>query len=472
MNSIQVDPPSKGIFFCFTVCQLFLANGLYLFACVATFLIMFFLIQQAFVSGVFIVMLMSHILQIIAGVWLCNYLGNDINYRSPETGVATIASLIGVVFLFLPIIYVQTKLPKINITDIRNSVNELSTEKTMYCYLASFFFLTFLGLLVSSTMSGISQIVFSLAKIKWLFFLLFGYQSIVKKEKRGFFYFAIGFEFLSGFFSYFSEFKTVIYFLIILLLTLVESINVKQIIYLLLIAVVMVPLALFWSSIKGSYRAFLNGGQKAQVVVVSNDEALNKLESLSNNVDENTLEGSIIATLDRIQYTYTFAKTIERVPAIIPFQDGNNWLGNIIYCTTPRFLNPDKSTLDNSIKTSKYTGIQHLSAKKGVSFSLGYFAEFYIDFGFYGMMLGILALGAIYAMIYSYFMHKASGNLVFNYAVVGSFFFEFSAFEADGTFLLGRLLASLVTYVVLIQFAFPFLLRFITIDKSSAKVQV
>jgi len=468
MNPIKVDSQSKFIFFLIVLCQLFFANGLYLFACVITFLVMCYFVQQAYGTGVFTVILAQHILQIIAGVWLCNYLGNDINYRSPETGVATVASLVGVCCLFLPIIYVQGNMPRITMADVRRSVEQFSTEKTLYCYIGSFFLTASLGVFAAS-LAGFAQIVYSIVKIKWLFFLLFGYQSIVKKEKRVFFYFAIAFEFLSGFLTFFSDFKTVIYFLVILLLTLIASINFKQILYALAVVGLMIPMALFWSSIKGDYRSFLNGGQKSQTVIVSNQEALDKLKSLSNNVDENSLAGSTTAALDRIQYTYHFAKAIERVPDIIPFQNGQNWLQNIEFCTTPRFLNPDKPILDNSVKTSKYTGIHYLGGKSGVSFSLGYFAEFYVDFGFYGMMIGIFILGAVYAKIYGYFMRKSSNNLAFNYAVVGSFFGEFIGFEMDGTFLLGRLLASLITYIILINFAFPLILDFIAVDKSYSK---
>ena len=467
MNSIKADAQSKFIFLMIVVCQLFFANGLYLFACVTTFFVLCYFVQKVHVSGVFTVMLAQHILQIIAGVWLCNYLDTGINYRSPETATATIVSLIGVIFLFIPIIYVQNDLPDITMADIKRSANQLSTERTFYCYIISFFVTASLGS-VAASLPGLAQIIYSVVKIKWLFFLLFGYQSVVKKEKRTFFYIAIIFEFLSGFFSFFSDFKTVIYFLIILLLTLIGSVNFRRILYGLTIIILMAAMTLFWSSIKVSYRAFLNGGKKSQAVVVSKEEAFNKLQSLSNDVDQSSLEGSVKTSLDRIQYTYYFAKTIERVPDVIPFQNGKNWLDNIVFCTTPRFLDPDKPTIDNSLKTTKYTGIRHLGAKSGVSFSLGYFAEFYIDFGFYGMMVGILILGFVYGRIYNYFMRWSSNNLIFNYAVVGSFFLEFIGFEADGTFLLGRLLASLLTYILLINYAFPLILDFISADRINS----
>ncbi|MEJ7587817.1 MAG: hypothetical protein WKI04_09690 [Ferruginibacter sp.] len=262
-------------------------------------------------------------------------------------------------------------------------------------------------------------------------------------------------EFILGFFSYFSEFKTVIYYLLVLLASFLITINFKYILYAALIGAGLLLFALVWSSVKSDYRNFLNVGSGQQTVGVSRDDALNKLYVLSNDVDQTSIENATKGFLDRLQYTYHFAKAIERVPAIIPYQNGDNWSSVLQYTTTPRFLNPDKPTVDNSVKASRYTGIPYARANKGVSFSLGYFAECYIDFGYLGMMIPLMVLGVIYGKLYHYFVTKATPNLLFNYAITGSFFLEFYGYEMDATILTGRLFASIVTYVMFIQFIFP-----------------
>lgn len=178
------------------------------------------------------------------------------------------------------------------------------------------------------------------------------------------------------------------------------------------------------------------------------------------------IEGAMLSFLDRIQYTYHFGKTLERVPDFIPFQNGANWMANIEFSTTPRFLNPNKPTIDNSLKATKYTGIKYNTAKQGTSFSLGYFAEFYVDFGSYLMMPAILLLGLVYGWIYKFFLTRTFDNPVFTYAVVGAFFFEFSNYEMDGTFLAGRLFASLVTFFALNYFFTKKLIRYISVKKN------
>ena len=181
--------------------------------------------------------------------------------------------------------------------------------------------------------------------------------------------------------------------------------------------------ALVWTNIKTDYRSFLNGGQKSQTVTVERGDAIDKLVDLSSNVNEKSLNTSIVDMLDRLQYTYHFAKTIDRIPAILPFENGANWLTSLEFTTTPRFLNPDKPNYDATEKTKKYTGIKYAGRQEGASFSLGYFPDCYIDFGLYGMMLMLLAIGFLYRFIYAYLLKNASTSLVFNYAVAGAFFF-------------------------------------------------
>ena len=464
---ILFDEESKAIFFIILFSQLFFQNGFYLFISVITIFLIFYFLQQPLKLGVFTLIAANHFLQIIAVIWEANSLGKDINFRSPFMSEAVVASLIGLLVMFIPIIYFQNKLPSLSWTKLKSEAEKFSIDKTFNCYLISFFATNFLSS-IAFAFGGYTQIILSLVKIKWIFFLLFGYQSLLKNEKRKLFYFFILFEFITGFYSFFSEFKTVIYFVFILLLGLVEVINLKKVIYGGILAALLGLFALFWTGVKGQYRFFLNEGSKQQVASVSQDEALKKLYDLSTNVDQESLNSSTYQLLDRLQYVYNFAKTIERVPSVISFQEGQNWLDNIEFVTTPRILNPNKATLDPTEKAKKYTGIAYTGARVGASFSLGYFAECYIDFGFMGMMIPLALIGLIYGLTYWYLMKNASRNFIFNYSVVGAFFLEFFAFEMDGTILIGRFLATLLTFFLLIKFFFPWVVTYISIPPKKA----
>ena len=465
MKKIKIDEQSKFLLFGICLGLLLFNNGFYLFLPVIVIYVLLFQLQKPYKPGVFSLIALQHFLQIAAGVWLCNYLGMDINYNTPSRGKAIIASSIGLCFLLGPVIYHQQKMPVQSRKSLVGYVNQFSTQKVMYLYIIGFFTASTLGS-VAFLFGGLTQVIFSLVKIKWLLFLLFGYMCYLKNEYRNIFYLFVAFEFLNGFLGFFSDFKTVIYFLVILIFSLVERLDFKHVFSVLCIGLLLGFFGIVWTNIKGEYRAFLNGGEKNQVVSVERGEAVDKLISLSGKVDNESLDGSVVAFLDRLQYTYHFAKTIDRIPEVLPFEHGANWLRSLEFTTTPRILNPDKPTYDATEKTKKYTGIRYAGRAQGASFSLGYFPDSYIDFGIYGMMGVLFALGMLYMFIYSYLLRKSSNNLVFNYAVVGAFFLEFNALEMDSTYLLGRLFSNTLVFYFSILFIFPRIIKFITIAKK------
>jgi len=468
MKHIKVDEMSMVFIVGALLMCLVMQNGFYIFLPLLTFFVLIYFVQQPYKPGVFSLIVFQHYLQIAAGVWLCNYLDRDIDYNTPSRSTATVASCIGLAFLMLPVIYFQAKIPKQSFQSLKDSVSKFSSEKVMYAYIASFFIASSLGS-VAFAFGGLTQVIFSFVKVKWLLFLLFGYQSVLKNENRLIFYVFIGLEFVSGFLGFFSDFKTVIFFLIVLALSLIQKLEFKNVVLVIIVGFILGFLSLAWSAIKGEYRTFLNGGQRSQTVVVDNDQAINKLIDLSGTVNAESLNGSVVGFLDRLQYTYHFAKTIDRVPEILPFEHGANWLASLEFTTTPRILNPDKPNYEATVKTKKYTGLKYAGSKEGVSFSLGYFPDCYIDFGLYGMMGVLLAVGMMYGFVFNYLMKNASKNIVFNYATVCAFFLEFNALEMDSTYLLGRFFASLVTFVFLVKFVFPFILKYITTATPKAK---
>jgi hypothetical protein len=225
----------------------------------------------------------------------------------------------------------------------------------------------------------------------------------------------------------------------------------------------------FWTSIKGEYRSFVNKGSNTQVVQVEKGEALDKLLELSDKQNGNSFSGAMGDFLDRLQYTYHLAKTMDQVPAVIPHQNGANWGSTLVFVLTPRILNPDKGVYDASVKASKYSGIQYSGRKRGVSVSLGYFADGYIDFGYVGMFIPLLILGFIYGSTYYYFIRKSSNNFIFNYAVVGALYMELISFESDNIFISGRLYVNLMVFFVLRLFFFPKLMAYISMPKKTIK---
>ncbi|MEJ7587816.1 MAG: hypothetical protein WKI04_09685 [Ferruginibacter sp.] len=158
---IRLDNLSYFFLFGFVLSMLIFENGFYLFVCLFTLVLLFFQVQQPYRTGVFTLILVQHILQIITSVFQANYLDEVINYRSSENSTAILLSLVGVVALFAPILYFQNKLPRVNLQDFRDSAGVLSTEKCMYLYITAFFISSSLSA-VAFLFSGVTQIIFRL----------------------------------------------------------------------------------------------------------------------------------------------------------------------------------------------------------------------------------------------------------------------------------------------------------------------
>ena len=457
---IKFDEGAKGFLMVLLIAQFFFTNGIILICGMAIFFILMYHLQQPYKPSVFSIMLFYHFIQISAGVWLSNYLNEDINFRSPSTIYATIAAYIGLLFLFLPIIYYQNKIPRLSIQQFKIHADRLSIDKTFRVYVIGFFAMNALTG-IAFLFPFLAQIFISLGNIKWFLFLLFGFQSILKNRKRKEFYIFCLLEFVTGFYSYFSDFKTIIFFILSLFLCFLYIAEFKKIIYVAIIIASLTYGGIFWTSVKGEYRGFLNQGTNTQIVRVEKSDALNKLIEISETRTNNTFTQATEDFLDRLQYTYHLAKTMDRVPSVIPYQYGTNWFTTLSFVLTPRILNPNKGVYDASIKATKYTGIRYSGIKRGVSVSLGYFADGFIDFGYIGMFIPLLILGFIYGSSYFYFVKNSSNNFVFNFAVAGSIYMELFAFESDNIYVAGRLYVNLFVFFLLKRFLFPKLITYI-----------
>ncbi|MDQ6812166.1 MAG: hypothetical protein M3040_00270, partial [Bacteroidota bacterium] len=342
-------------------------------------------------------------------------------------------------------------------------LRKINPQKVLYLYLILYFMSGILSR-AAFGFGGLTQVFLNVALLKWAGFVLLGYLSFKNKEYRLFFAIAFVLDFVGGFLSFFSSFKDVFFYTAIILMTFISRINFNVSFKASLVAISLFYMAVLWTVIKGDYRGFLNEGSGQQVVNVSQEKAFGKLSDLVSTVNKETINDGMASFFYRLQYVYHFAKSMDMVPANIPFQYGAVWRETVEFVIVPRILNPNKGSLDNSVKASKFTGIPFSGASRGVSFSLGYFADCYVDFGVPGMFLALAVIAFIFAKIYRFFLLKATGNIVINYAIIIAFFVQFSFFEMDGTFMFGRLFTSFIVFYILKYTLFPKMEKFISND--------
>jgi len=155
----------------------------------------------------------------------------------------------------------------------------------------------------------------------------------------------------------------------------------------------------------------------------------------------------------RVSYVNFFAQTLMHVPEAMPHENGALWLGTITHVLMPRLLFPDKEVLDDSARTTLYTGITVAGAEEGTSIGLGYVAESYIDFGPPWMFAPVLLLGLVYGFVYRYFIAGARFRLLGFAAGTALLLPCVDNFEMSNVKIVGGFIMSLLVMLVAFNLA-------------------
>ena len=138
-NKIRFDDAGQNFMVMFSLLQLFFFNGIYLFFGALVFGAVLINLQRPYKPSVFSLIFIYHFIQISAGVWLSNYLGFDINYRSENTGLSIFLSYIGLTVLMIPVIIFNNKIPHFSFQDLKQYALKLSPRKIFIAYVIAFF---------------------------------------------------------------------------------------------------------------------------------------------------------------------------------------------------------------------------------------------------------------------------------------------------------------------------------------------
>jgi hypothetical protein len=248
---------------------------------------------------------------------------------------------------------------------------------------------------------GLTQPILALAGLKWAFFFMLAYASFVRGAAAGnYFVIAFTIEFVLSIGGYFSDFKTVFLVTAMAAIASGSQVSLARTIGLGTLAAVVVILGIIWTAIKTDYRDFAAGGQLAQIVTANYGSRISKLASLVSELDQEKLVGATDQMISRLGYVEFFGAALEHVPKVVPHENGALLVDAITRPFTPRLLFPDKTVIDDSERTNKYTGLGVSGTEAGTSISLGWIAETYVDFGAIAMMPVVMLVGLVYGLIY------------------------------------------------------------------------
>ena len=214
-------------------------------------------------------------------------------------------------------------------------------------------------------------------------------------------------ETVLGVLGFFSGFKSVYFVLGVVLLASPTAFKPAKIVAVSVVLAFSLSLAIVWSVIKIDYREYLNQGTNEQVVLVSTSEQISKLKELIGELDGEQMQKGIETLVMRVSYVQYFALCLYNVPQNLPHEHGKLWFEAVTHILKPRILFPNKAAIDDSVRTSYYTGVTVAGAEQGTSIGIGYMGESYIDFGRKLMFLPVLLMGMFTGWIYRVLVQRA-----------------------------------------------------------------
>jgi len=300
---------------------------------------------------------------------------------------------------------------------------------------------------------GLGQLVYALIDLKTGFIFLLLYFSFTRSYTYTLVAVLLGVEILLSFFSFFASFKDILLTVLIVLVTPRIRFTVKNFFLFSAIGFATIFMLLKWQAIKGDYRQFLTKGERGtQQVQVSRQEAIDKLQELSSRTDNLSNDEQLLrSTIERISYIEFFSESRIRVPLFIPFEGGKIWSGNVAHVLLPRFFFPDKPIIDDSQMVNKYCIRKVATSRMGASWSLGFIAESYIDFGPVFMYFIIFLVGCLLGFIYSQVL-KLSINYIWAYTMLAPFYLKISCNGTPGSKILGWVLTYFIAFFLFRKF--------------------
>lgn len=314
---------------------------------------------------------------------------------------------------------------------------------------------SFVALTFAYVVPGLSQPMLAAAALRWAFFFMLAFAALVRRQGTSpYFIAAFGLELLLGVGGYFSDFKAVLFFTLFAVVASGARISLRGLVGLTALAGLLLAFGIVWTAVKSEYRGFVSSGQAAQVVDVDYLTRMAKLGDLVGALDGTALADAADQLVRRISYTEFFGAALNTVPAIVPHEGGAILLDAIVRPFMPRMFFPEKTAIDDSLRTNLYTG-GLAGDSEGTSISLGYVAELYIDFGEYLMMGVILVMGYAWGRIYAAWLRWREPGVFLGMGLATANLAGLAQLENSFTKAFGGLVVSILVAWLIVRFVVP-----------------
>jgi hypothetical protein len=161
-------------------------------------------------------------------------------------------------------------------------------------------------------------------------------------------------------------------------------------------------------------------------------------------------EGWLAALVSRVSSVTQFGLVLDRVPGAVPHENGRLLWRATKHILAPRLLFPGKENLGtDSWMAEEYAG---LKIGEDTSVGIGYMAEFYVDWGAWGMMPCLFGLGLLLGLAYGFIYLASPSYAIARALVIVPFMANFITYEASLPKLLGGFIMNVMILLILARF--------------------
>lgn len=253
----------------------------------------------------------------------------------------------------------------------------------------------------------------SISELKIAGLFILAYWCLSRMENLGVLAAVFGFEIVIGMTGFFAEFKNSMLALVVAAIVARPKVGMRGALPTVAAGLLLTGVAIFWSAIKVEYRTLVNQGTGAQVVLVPLNDRISFITNAAIDFTIDDAKRGFDLLVARHGYIDFLGQTMRFVPSGHPHERGALTQAVLGHIMMPRLLFPGKPPLPNDTEVmAKYTG-QRMVWDSNTSISVGHLAELYIDFGYFGGLIGMMVVGLFVGSIFRILAgHRASSDLL------------------------------------------------------------